>query len=218
MKKTVTILTAVMMAIMMIITAFAEGTDAETLRQAAEEMMNSRSNRIVMTHDRPIECPTIDPAAIIGTHEPIRLTHLEEDASGLQITEKMRGQIKGLNQASTNAQDGISMLQTAAGALNETTAILQRMKKLTVQAANSENDQDHQAEIAEMTRMIEKLGNEVKEDETIGLKLPETELTNQDLHLELEGYGFEHKGTETIIENGGNRIAEITNREITLHH
>ena len=62
-----------------------------------------------------------------------------DNAAGLKISEKMRGQIRGLEQASTNAQDGISLVQTAEGALNETSSILQRMRELTVQAANDTN-------------------------------------------------------------------------------
>ena len=58
-----------------------------------------------------------------------------DDAAGLAISEKMRGQIRGLDQASDNAQDGISMIQTAEGALSETTDILQRMRELAVQSA-----------------------------------------------------------------------------------
>lgn len=69
----------------------------------------------------------------------LRINSAADDAAGLAISEKMRGQINGLNQASTNAQDGISLIQTGEGALNETTAILQRMRTLTVQASNDTN-------------------------------------------------------------------------------
>src|SRR5690606_29801499 len=69
----------------------------------------------------------------------LRINSAKDDAAGLSISEKMRGQIRGLEQASTNAQDGISMLQTAEGALNETHDILQRMRELAVQASNDTN-------------------------------------------------------------------------------
>lgn len=69
----------------------------------------------------------------------LRINRAGDDAAGLAISEKMRGQINGLNQASTNAQDGVSLIQTAEGALNETTAILQRMRTLATQAANDTN-------------------------------------------------------------------------------
>ncbi len=68
-----------------------------------------------------------------------RINRAGDDAAGLSISEKMRGQIRGLEQASTNAQDGISLIQTAEGALNETHSILQRMRELAVQAANDTN-------------------------------------------------------------------------------
>ncbi|BEP30205.1 flagellin N-terminal helical domain-containing protein [Helicovermis profundi] len=66
----------------------------------------------------------------------LRINRAGDDAAGLAISEKMRGQIRGLNQGSRNAQDGISMIQTAEGGLNETHSILQRMRELSVQASN----------------------------------------------------------------------------------
>ena len=68
-----------------------------------------------------------------------RINRAGDDAAGLSISEKMRGQIRGLNQASTNAQDGVSLIQTAEGALNEIHSVLQRMRELTVQASNDTN-------------------------------------------------------------------------------
>jgi len=69
----------------------------------------------------------------------LRINRAGDDAAGLSISEKMRGQIRGLNQASRNAQDGISLIQTAEGALNESHAILQRMRELAVQSSNDTN-------------------------------------------------------------------------------
>jgi len=68
-----------------------------------------------------------------------RINRAGDDAAGLSISEKMRGQIRGLNQASTNAQDGVSLIQTAEGAMNEIHSVLQRMRELTVQASNDTN-------------------------------------------------------------------------------
>jgi len=68
-----------------------------------------------------------------------RINRARDDAAGLSISEKMRSQIRGLDKASTNAQDGISLIQTAEGALNEAHAILQRMNELATQAANDTN-------------------------------------------------------------------------------
>lgn len=66
----------------------------------------------------------------------LRINRAADDAAGLAISEKMRGQVRGLNQAVRNAQDAISLIQTAEGALNESHSILQRMRELAVQAAN----------------------------------------------------------------------------------
>lgn len=69
----------------------------------------------------------------------LRINRAGDDAAGLAISEKMRGQVRGLDQASRNAQDGISMIQTGEGALNETHSILQRMRELAVQSASDTN-------------------------------------------------------------------------------
>lgn len=72
----------------------------------------------------------------------LRINRAGDDAAGLAISEKMRGQIRGLKMAMKNAQDAISLIQTAEGALHETHAILQRMRELAVQAANDTNTED----------------------------------------------------------------------------
>lgn len=76
-----------------------------------------------------------------------RINRAGDDAAGLAISEKMRGQIRGLEMATKNAQDGISLIQTAEGALNETHAILQRIRELAVQAANDTNTDNDRAEL-----------------------------------------------------------------------
>ena len=67
----------------------------------------------------------------------LRINRAADDSAGLAISEKLRAQVRGLNQAQRNAQDGISMVQTAEGALNEVHSMLQRMRELAVQAGNS---------------------------------------------------------------------------------
>ncbi|WP_096226155.1 flagellin [Geobacillus sp. FJAT-46040] len=93
----------------------------------------------------------------------LRINRAGDDAAGLAISEKMRGQIRGLEQASRNAQDGISLLQTAEGALNEVHSILQRMRELAVQAANDTNTTtdrgEIQKEINQLTSEINRIGN-----------------------------------------------------------
>ena len=79
----------------------------------------------------------------------LRINGAADDAAGLAISEKMRAQISGLNQATSNAQDGISMIQTAEGALGETHSMLQRMRELAVQAANDTLTQEDRSYIQE---------------------------------------------------------------------
>ncbi len=79
----------------------------------------------------------------------LRINRAGDDAAGLAISEKMRGQIRGLRQASRNAQDGISLIQTAEGALSETHAILQKMRELAVQSSSDTNTDDDRKEIQE---------------------------------------------------------------------
>ncbi|WP_421535661.1 flagellin [Priestia sp. D3YE.R1] len=93
----------------------------------------------------------------------LRINSAADDAAGLSISEKMRGQIRGLDMASKNAQDGVSLIQTAEGALNETHDILQRMRELGVQASNDTNTTDDRAEIQkevnQLTEEINRIGN-----------------------------------------------------------
>jgi flagellin len=88
----------------------------------------------------------------------LRINRASDDAAGLAISEKLRGQVKGLTQAVRNAQDGISLIQTAEGALNETHSILQRMRELAVQAANDTlTTTDRTAVSSEMTQLTSEI-------------------------------------------------------------
>ena len=92
-----------------------------------------------------------------------KINRAADDAAGLTISEKMRSQIRGLNKASDNAQDGISLIQTAEGALNEAHSILQRMNELATQAANDTNTTSDrnaiQAEIDALTSEIDRIAS-----------------------------------------------------------
>ncbi|WP_302183204.1 flagellin [Niallia sp. RD1] len=88
----------------------------------------------------------------------LRINSASDDAAGLAISEKMRGQIRGLDQATRNAQDGISLIQTAEGALSETTDILQRMRELAVQSSNDTNTDDDRAELQ---KEVDQLSQEI---------------------------------------------------------
>ena len=108
-----------------------------------------------------------------------RINRAADDAAGLTISEKMRSQIRGLNKASDNAQDGISLIQTAEGALNEAHSILQRMNELATQAANDTNTTSDrnaiQSEINALTSEIDRIAST-------------TQFNTQNL---LDGWGFE---------------------------
>ncbi|WP_312573542.1 flagellin [Clostridium sp.] len=84
----------------------------------------------------------------------LRINRAGDDAAGLAISEKMRGQIRGLDQASRNSQDGISMIQTAEGALNEAHSIVQRMRELAVQASNDTNVSVDRANIGDEIKQL----------------------------------------------------------------
>ncbi len=87
-----------------------------------------------------------------------KINRAADDAAGLKISEKMRSQVRGLQRASTNAQDGVSLIQTAEGALNEAHSILQRMNELAVQGANDTNqDIDREAINEELAQLTEEL-------------------------------------------------------------
>ncbi len=93
----------------------------------------------------------------------LRINSAADDAAGLAISEKMRAQIRGLDQATSNAQDGISMIQTAEGALSETHSILQRMRELSVQAANdtlTQEDRSYiQLEVDQLKEEVSRIAN-----------------------------------------------------------
>lgn len=97
----------------------------------------------------------------------LKINRAGDDAAGLAISEKMRAQIRGLDMATKNAQDGISLIQTAEGALNETHAILQRMRELAVQSANDTNEDNVdraalQAELDELLSEIDRIANDTE--------------------------------------------------------
>ena len=103
-----------------------------------------------------------------------RINRAADDAAGLSISEKMRKQIRGLDQASTNAEDGVSAVQTAEGALTEVHSMLQRMNELAVQASNGTNSQTDrdaiQSEIDQLTTEIDRVAETTKFNESYLLK------------------------------------------------
>ena len=148
-----------------------------------------------------------------------RINRAADDAAGLSISEKMRRQIRGLDQASTNADDGISAVQTAEGALNEVQDMLQRMNELAVQAANgtnSENDRAYiQSEIDQLVTEIDRVAETTKFNETyllkgdgVGGKYVELGTTSQ------SGTSFTNVSQQTAAATG---LDYSTDRDIVMN-
>ena len=146
-----------------------------------------------------------------------KVNRAADDAAGLSISEKMRRQVRGLTQASLNAQDGISCVQTAEGALAEVQDMLQRMNELCVKAANGTLqtiDRDYvQQEINALTSEIDRVASTTTFNET---NLLDGTFTQKDLHVGAEGMNAWNGGTtlqsgQTIRVN----IAEMTFKGVT---
>ena len=150
----------------------------------------------------------------------LRINRAGDDAAGLAISEKMRGQIRGLDQASRNAQDGISLIQTAEGALTETHSMAQRIRELAVQANNGTNNDDDLSEIqkeitqlnAEITRVAEKTEFNTKTLLTgkLGVKAAGGTVTMDNLKaagISVDAGGVKTGSTLTFTLDGTNSIS-----------
>jgi flagellin len=150
----------------------------------------------------------------------MRINRAGDDAAGLSISEKMRGQIRGLNMASRNAQDGISLIQTAEGALSESHAIVQRMRELAVQSAtgtleDGDRDQidlEYQELAAELNRIAENTQfNEkdiLKTDQTIAVQVGAN--ASQTINIELKASA----STDLLTAVGDVKTASAAQTEI----
>ena len=140
-----------------------------------------------------------------------RINRAADDAAGLSISEKMRKQIRGLTQASTNASDGISSVQTAEGALTEVHSMLQRMNELAVQAANGTNSETDrssiQDEIDQLTTEIDRVAETTKFNETYLLKGGNGDKT---YHVHAHDAGL----VGTLTENTTTATFQMTNLAI----
>jgi len=138
----------------------------------------------------------------------LRINRAGDDAAGLAISEKMRSQIRGLDQASINAQDGISLIQTAEGALNETHDILQRMRELSVQASNdTATDGDRvalQEEVKQLKSEIDRIGTNTEFNTK---KLLNGDLSGSQVGGEGTSLG---KATSAVFETGAIDPADWT--------
>lgn len=137
----------------------------------------------------------------------LRINRAGDDAAGLAISEKMRSQIRGLDQATRNSQDGISLIQTAEGALNETHSILQRMRELAVQAANdtlSLNDrQEIQKEVDQLKLEVNRIANTTEFNTKKLLDGTASALTSSDVQ------------TTSIIVNG--QVTNFGNYDMSIN-
>ncbi|KFL43946.1 flagellin [Lysinibacillus sp. BF-4] len=155
-----------------------------------------------------------------------KINRAGDDAAGLAISEKMRGQIRGLDMASKNSQDGISLIQTAEGALNETHAILQRMRELAVQAGNDTNTTDDrgqiQKEIDQLTSEINRIGNttEFNTKKLVNGELSDSFVTAEGSAGTTVSKDFAIDQTQVVGSNpttwsGSNQLETSTNLSIT---
>ncbi|RAP73932.1 flagellin [Paenibacillus montanisoli] len=159
----------------------------------------------------------------------LRINRAGDDAAGLAISEKMRGQIRGLDQASRNAQDGISLIQTAEGALNETHSILQRMRELTVQSNNGTNTADDlteiQKEISESVAEIDRIASKTEFNTktllngNIGTKAANgtaliSDFTAKGISLDVSGVKSGATLTFTLVANTSVAVSDGTTTQV----
>ena len=131
-----------------------------------------------------------------------RINRAADDAAELSISEKMRGQVRGLQRASDNAQDGISLIQTAEGAMDQQHAILQRARELAVQAANDTNVTEDRNAISEELTQLKQEFDRIRD---------QTEFNTQKL---LNG-GFKNKNFQVGANNGQNIAVSISTTTMT---
>jgi len=157
-----------------------------------------------------------------------KINRAADDAAGLSISEKMRKQIRGLTQASSNAQDGISAVQTAEGALTEVHDMLQRMNELAVKAANGTNSEDDrayiQAEVDQLVTEIDRVSTTTKFNETYLLKgdhgdgtgtLSFTEASKNVMGITDGSDSFDVNGEKDVVAANGKTSGDLSDAGIT---
>ena len=144
-----------------------------------------------------------------------RINRAADDAAGLTISEKMRKQIKGLDRASTNAQDGVSAVQTAEGALTEVHSMLQRMNELATQSANGTNSETDrkaiQDEVDQLTTEIDRVSETTKFNETYLLKGDSK--TTKDVNFYKSGYAMPN---DLFLEGSTSKITNTDDLKAAL--
>lgn len=139
--------------------------DIKTIREVQNMKINHNMSAVI-SNKQLLKTENGLTASLERLSSGLRINHASDDAAGMAIASKMKAQIKGLDQASRNASDGISVLETADGALNEVANMLQRMRELSVQAANEINTPDDleaiQAEIGSLTEEIDRISRDTE--------------------------------------------------------
>ena len=184
-------------------------------RQFKEEyIMVVQHNLTAMNSNRMLGLTTASQAkSTEKLSSGYKINRAADDAAGLSISEKMRKQIRGLTQASSNAQDGISAVQTAEGALTEVHDMLQRMNELAVKAANGTNSTDDrqyiQDEVDQLVEEIDRVSTTTKFNETYLLKGDSTATTNKTLKAKSAGF-------EGTWSGQGTGTAKFTVKELKV--
>ncbi|MTI59267.1 MAG: flagellin [Firmicutes bacterium] len=133
-----------------------------------------------------------------------RINRAADDAAGLAISEKMRAQISGLNQAQRNAQDGISLMQTAEGAMSEVHSMLRRMRDLAIQAANGTNDADDKAKLqSEVDQLVSEISGIAVRTEFNGMKLLNGDVTDVSFQIGANSHQTIQVGMTDMRITGG---------------
>lgn len=172
------------------------GKDSGNLKIKEENKMRINHNVAALnTYSRLSQATSAQSKSLEKLSSGLRINKAGDDAAGLAISEKMRGQIRGLDQASRNAQDGISLIQTAEGALNETHSILQRMRELAVQSSNDTNTQvdrtELQKEVDQLAEELTRIGDNTEFntktllDGTLGVKFHVGANATQNISLDV---------------------------------
>ena len=150
------------------------------------------------THRQLSSASTAQSKSMEKLSSGLRINRAGDDAAGLAISEKMRGQIRGLEMGSKNAQDGISLIQTAEGALNETHDILQRMRELAVQSSNDTNTDSDRGELQkEMNQLVEEIDRIANTTEFNTKKLLNGDLSS--VNEKLGSVGFDNQGEAALF-------------------
>jgi len=154
----------------------------ETVKNKEELIMRINHNISAMNAQRQLSVnQSGNSKALQKLSSGLRINTAADDAAGLAISERMRAQIRGLNQAQSNAQDGISLIQTAEGALQETTELVQRMRELAVQATSDiMTSTDREAIETEMNQLRAEIDRSANTLAYNGKKLFTGEMANKE--------------------------------------